>query len=496
MPGDVDPGLFDLRPRETAGAALERAARLGSGHASARVGFLRRSSVFLHDGVPSSGSDTVDTAVSVRVLRGGGTGFASLTDPTPGTAVLCAERAVRMADATARAGVGGAALAEEPVHRATWCSEYEVNPFDVPSGDRAALMADWSRRLLRVPPVSHVWAMLVVTEENTFYADSAGTETAQRRIRMHPMLVAVGTHPRTGASASLRTLGGPSGQGWEYLAGTDWDWDAELEELPGHLEAKLHAPPVEPGRYDLLIDPSNLWLTLHESVGHATELDRVLGHEAGYAGTSFVSPDRVGALRYGSELMNVTADRTEPGGLATVGFDDEGVAAQRWPLVENGVLTGLQVDRRGAHTVGADRSNGCAYAESAAHAPLQRMPNVSLQPVPGGPSTEDLISGMADGIYVVGAAGWSIDMQRRNFQFTAQRCYRVRRGELAGQLGGVAYQGTTLDFWASLTAVGGTGTYRLFGADLCAKGQPVQAAPVGHGCPAALFEGVRVQRTA
>ncbi|OOC53354.1 MULTISPECIES: TldD/PmbA family protein [Nocardiopsis] len=495
MPGEVDQDLIGLRPRETADAALERAARLGAEHTSVRVERTRRSVVFLRDGAPSNSSDSTDTAVAVQVLRGGGTGFASRTAPVPRNAALCAERAVDLAKAAARVGGGGSDPVDEPVHRATWRASYEVNPFDVPSEERTALLADWSRRLLSSPPVSHVWAMLAITEENKFYTDSAGTETLQRRVRTHPMLVAVGTHPRTGRTASLRTLGGPSGQGWEYLSGTDWDWEAELSELPGHLDGKLRAPSVEPGRYDLVIDPSNLWLTLHESVGHATELDRILGHEAGYAGTSFVSASDLGTLCYGSDLMNVRADRTAPGGLATVGFDDEGVKAQEWSLVEEGLLVGLQLDRRGARTIGSPRSNGCSYAESAAHAPLQRMPNVSLRPSPGGPSTPDLLGGVDDGIYVVGAAGWSIDMQRRDFQFTAQRCYRVRGGQVAEPVGDVAYRGNTQDFWAALSAVGGPQTYRLFGADLCAKGQPTQSAPVSHGCPTALFEGVSVRRS-
>jgi TldD protein len=495
VPGAVDQDLLGLRPRETAAAALEHAARLGADQTSVRVERTRRSTVFLRDGEPSNSSDSTDTAVAVHTQCGGGTGTASRTAPGPRNAALCAERAVGLARAAARVGGAGVNPVGEPVHRATWRAPYRVNPFDVPPEERTALLADWSRRLLSSSHVCHVWAMLAITEENKFYTDSAGTETVQRRVRTHPMLVAVGAHPRTGRTASLRTLGGPSGQGWEYLSGTDWDWEAELSELPGHLNDKLRAPSVEPGRYDLVIDPSNLWLTLHESVGHATELDRILGHEAGYAGTSFVRPSDLGTLRYGSDLMNVRADRTARDGLATVGFDDEGVAAQEWPLVEEGVLVGLQFDRAGARAIGSPRSNGCSYAESAAHSPLQRMPNVSLLPDPGGPSTPDLLAGVDSGIYVVGAAGWSIDMQRRDFQFTAQRCYRVRGGRIAEPVGDVAYRGTTQDFWAALSAVGGPQTYRLFGADLCAKGQPMQSAPVSHGCPSTLFEGVDVRRS-
>jgi TldD protein len=299
----------------------------------------------------------------------------------------------------------------------------------------------------------------------------------------------------------MRTLAPPTARGWEYLTGDGsggWGWDAELAELPELLAERLQARSVEDGEYDLVIHPSNLWLTIHESVGHATELDRVLGYEAAYAGTSFAGPDSAGTLRYGSELMRVTGDRTAEHGGATVGYDDEGVAAQSWEIVRDGVLTGFQLDRAMAAQAGLPRSNGCAYADGAASVPVQRMANVSLQPAPGpgpGPSTEELISGVSRGIYVVGDKSWSIDMQRYNFQFTAQRFYAIRDGQLAGQLKDAAYTGSTLDFWGSLAGLGGRQTYVLGGAQNCGKGQPGQIAWVSHGCPTALFRGVRVQNT-
>jgi TldD protein len=233
-------------------------------------------------------------------------------------------------------------------------------------------------------------------------------------------------------------------------------------------------------------------LTIHESIGHATELDRALGYEAAYAGTSFATPDKLGKLQYGSPIMNVTGDRIADHGLATVGYDDEGVAAQSWDLVRDGVLVGYQLDRRMAHLKGLGRSNGCAFADSPQHVPVQRMANVSLQPAAGGPTTAELIAGVDDGIYVVGDKSWSIDMQRYNFQFTGQRFFRIRHGRLVGQLRDLAYQGMTTQFWGSMAAVGGESTYVLGGAFNCGKAQPSQVAPVSHGCPAALFRGVRI----
>jgi TldD protein len=258
----------------------------------------------------------------------------------------------------------------------------------------------------------------------------------------------------------------------------------------------VRAPSVEAGPTDLVIDPTNLWLVIHESIGHATEYDRAIGYEAAYAGTSFATPDKLGTLRYGSDVLTVTGDRTVPHGLASVGYDDDGVAAQEFDLVRDGVLVGYQVDRSFAPRLGLDRSNGCAYADSAEHVPLQRMANVSLQPDPvTDRPTSDLIGAVEDGLYVVGDRSWSIDMQRYNFQFTGQRFHRIRGGELVGQVRDVAYQATTTDFWGSLEAVGGPSTWRLGGAFNCGKAQPGQVAPVSHGCPSALLRGVTVLNT-
>ena len=294
----------------------------------------------------------------------------------------------------------------------------------------------------------------------------------------------------------MRTLAPPAGRGWEYLTGTGWNFQAELAELPELLAEKLKAPSVEAGRYDLVIDPSNLWLTIHESIGHATELDRALGYEAAYAGTSFATLDKLNSLQYGSPVMHVTGDRVQQHGLATVGYDDEGVAGQSWDLIAGGVLVGYQLDRRMAQLKGFGRSNGCAFADSPGHMPIQRMANVSLQPAEDGPSADELIAGVEDGVYILGDKSWSIDMQRYNFQFTGQRFYRIRDGRLDGQLKDVAYQATTTDFWNSMEAVGGPQTYVLGGAFNCGKGQPGQVAPVSHGAPAALFRSVRVLNTA
>jgi TldD protein len=337
--------------------------------------------------------------------------------------------------------------------------------------------------------------------ENKFYADTAGTTTTQQRVRIHPEFTAVTVDRGAGAFSSMRTLAPPVGRGWEYLTGTGWDFDAEIAELPKLLMEHAKAPSVEAGTYDLVIDPSNLWLTIHESIGHATELDRALGYEAAYAGTSFATPDKLGTLQYGSAIMNVTGDRTVEHGLATIGYDDEGVRGQEFDIIRDGVLVGYQLNRQMAHDnaerlgESGGRSNGCAYADSAGHIPLQRMANVSLQPAQDGPSLDELIGGVERGILVKGDRSWSIDMQRFNFQFTGQQFHRIENGRLVGQLRDVAYQATTTDFWGSMEAVGGQQTFELGGAFNCGKGQPGQVAAVSHGCPAALFRNINVLNT-
>ncbi|MFJ1703947.1 TldD/PmbA family protein [Kitasatospora sp. NPDC088346] len=497
----VDPLFLAYPLRTLADAALTRARELGAAHADFRLERVRSASWRLRDARPSGSSDAVQLGFAVRVLLDGAWGFAAGVDLTTAAAARVAEQAVAVARLSG--GISRAAgsedlveLADEPVYPdATWVSSYERNPFEVPDAEKTALLADWSGRLLAADGVSHVSASLLTVQENKFYADTAGTVTTQQRIRLYPQLEATSVDERTGAFDSMSTIAPPAGRGWEYLTGTGWDWNRELAELPELLAEKMKAPGVEPGSYDLVIDPSNLWLTIHESIGHATELDRALGYEAAYAGTSFATFDKLGSLRYGSELMHVTGDRTAEHGLSTIGYDDEGVATQSWDLVKDGVLVGYQLDRRMARLKGLGRSNGCAFADSPGHVPVQRMANVSLQPVEGGPDTEGLFEGVEKGLYIVGDRSWSIDMQRYNFQFTGQRAYAIRNGRLAGQVKDFAYQATTTDFWGSMSAVGGPQTYVLGGAFNCGKAQPGQVAAVSHGCPSALFRNVNVLNT-
>jgi TldD protein len=489
---EVDPAFTALPLAALSDAALDRARRGGASHAELRVEREEGWHGRVRDRAVQGAAGQEAVGLSVRVLLDGTWGFAASTDLTAESAARAAADALEVATASRPLNRERVELAPEPVHEDIWISAYEINPFDVPAADRTDLLLEWSGTLLEHDSVAHADAALICVQENKFYADLAGTTTVQQRVRVQPMATAVAVDEATGAFETMRTTAPPAGRGWEYVLGTGWDWTRELDEIPETLAEKVAAPSVEPGRYDVVIDPTNLFLTIHESIGHATELDRALGYEAAYAGTSFATPDKLGTLQYGSPVMHVTGDRVAEHGLATIGYDDEGVAAQAWDLIRDGILVGYQLNRAMAAREGFGRSNGCAFADSSGHVPMQRMPNVSLRPASGGPTTEELIGAMENGLYIVGDKSWSIDMQRYNFQFTGQRFYRVRNGRLAGQVRDAAYQGVTTEFWGSMEAIGGESTYLLAGAFNCGKGQPGQIAPVSHGCPSALFRRVRI----
>ena len=495
--GGIDTDFLDLPRQQLADAAMAAATEAGASHADLRIHRIITEVIQLRDATLETSVISRELGLAVRVIVDGTWGFASHAELAPEVAADTARRAVQVARVLRALNAENVRLADEPVYRdAEWVSSFQIDPFDVTAADKIGVLADYSDRLLSSDGVDHVSAGFHGVKEQTFYADVYGSSITQQRVRVMPALDAVAVDAAAGSFDSMRTLAPPTARGWEAVVDNEiWNWSDELAEIPALLAEKVKAPSVMPGPTDLVIDPSNLWLTIHESIGHATEYDRAIGYEAAYAGTSFATPNLLGTLRYGSPVMNVTADRTVDFGLATVGYDDEGVAAQCWDLVDDGIFVGYQLDRVFAPRLGETRSNGCSYADSPHHVPIQRMANVSLQPGPDDVSTADLIAQVENGLYIVGDRSWSIDMQRYNFQFTGQRFFAIRDGKLAGQVRDVAYQATTTDFWASMEAVGGESTWRLGGAFNCGKAQPGQVAPVSHGCPSALFRGVRVLNT-
>jgi TldD protein len=490
----VDADFLSLPLKATADAAISAAKSAGASHVDVRIERTRTGLLQLRDAKPETQTDDSVYGIGVRVIVDGAWGFSSAPEVTLDSAKKLALTAVAMAKTSKPLSLEFVELVPESVYAdQVWTSSYKIDPFTVSDSEKISRLADLSSKLLSSKSVNHAQAYVMYVKEQKFYADSYGTSTTQQRIRTHGQIdaISVGDH----GFESMRTLAQPAGYGWEWMGNDVWNWDNEIAELPELLAGKVAAPSVEPGRYDLVIHPSNLWLTIHESIGHATELDRAVGYEANYAGTSFATPDKLGTLKYGTELMNITGDRLTEHGLSTVGFDDEGVAAQKWDIVKDGILVGYQLDRRIAAIVGKDRSNGCAFADSPSHIPIQRMPNVSLQSNPTGPDLDGLISSVENGILIKGDNSWSIDMQRYNFQFTGQQFHHIKNGKIVGQLKDVAYQATTTDFWGSMVNVGGPSTYVLGGAFNCGKAQPGQVAAVSHGCPAAVFQNINVLNT-
>jgi TldD protein len=327
---------------------------------------------------------------------------------------------------------------------------------------------------------------------------SEGTNVTQTLIRVGPEFTA--TAIDGGDFQTYEEELAPRGAGWEYV---------ESLNMPGNAERwaslaaeKLTAKSVAAGQYDLILEPTNLWLTIHESIGHSTELDRAIGEEANYAGTSFVAPPEkaIGQLRFGPAIMNVQADRTQDGSLSRVGWDDEGVPADSWLLIEKGLFKDYQTTREQVARIqkltGVSRSHGCSFAESWNAVQFQRMPNVSLLPGAADVSVDDIVKDTTRGVLIRNRGSWSIDHQRYNFQFSGQAFYDVRNGKIAGMLKDVAYQSNTPVFWNSMDMIGGKSSYWLGGAFNDGKGEPSQSNSVSHGCVPARFRNVTILNTA
>ncbi|HUW78438.1 MAG TPA: TldD/PmbA family protein, partial [Candidatus Nanopelagicaceae bacterium] len=382
----IDPRFLALPLDRLGAVAVARARALGATYAAFRIERIKSLELALRDAELVTTSNQQDLGMSLRVLVAGTWGFAAIGELSEPNALLIAEQGIEAAIISRALSDEYVELAPEPIYSdGSYISKYEIDPWSVSDREKVELLATWSAQLLSHPIVDHVEAEALFVKENSFYLDSFGTRTIQQRIRLHPTLTAYAV--TESGMESMRTLAPPSGRGYEYLGNEHWNWSDELAQIPDLLVQRTMAKSVTAGSYDLVIDPSNLWLTIHESIGHATELDRALGYEAAYAGTSFATFDKLGSLKYGSQLMNVTGDRNSEMGLASIGWDHEGVATQDWNLIEDGIFVGYQMDRQMASAKGFERSNGCAFADSPLHVPIARMANVSLQAKPGGGST-------------------------------------------------------------------------------------------------------------
>ncbi len=497
------PSAGDPAFRELAMRALDAARTAGARYADVRITRNRSQSVATREQRVTGFEDNETFGFGVRVLASGTWGFAASRDLTADEVQRVARQAVTQAKANATAMRRPVELAPTQAYPdATWRSPIRVDPFEVPIEDKVALLLAANAAALGVKGARFVTSsMFFVREEKTF-ASTEGTFTVQTIYRSYPQL-GVTAVADDDFQTRLSTDVQPMGLGYEHVR------DAELvENAPRWAEdavRKLTGRPVQPGRYDLVLLPSHLFLTIHESIAHPTELDRILGYEANYAGTSFISPlsEYLGRFRYGREIMNVQAERSRPGSLATVGWDDEGVRPEDYLLVEDGLLVDLQTTREQAPLL-ADwyrsrgepvRSHGNSYAESWADVQFQRMPNVNLLPAERDVSLDELTADVRDGILFEGRGSYSIDQQRYNAQFGGQMAWEIRNGKVGGVLKDAVYQIRTPEFWRSMDAVGGPSTFFVGGSFNDGKGQPSQSNAVSHGCPPARFRGVNVINT-
>ncbi len=485
--------------------AINAAKMSGASYADCRIARFRQNFVVTREQQIINVVDTDTLGCGVRALVDGCWGFAATRTLTREGVTGAAREAVAIAKANRVARDRSVTLAPTQAHpNASWTSTYTTDPFDVPLEQKVELLLKANAEALKVPGVKFVNSILFFVKQERQFASTEGSVIDQTLIRSWPAFTATAVAPDFSdfQSRSANEVA-PMGRGFEYVVASDLvgrarQWGEEAAE-------KLKAKPVEVGKYDLVLAPSNLWLTIHESIGHPTELDRAMGYEANYAGTSFIAPpeEKLGKLQYGKPIMNIQGDRSQPGALATIGWDDDGVQPDEFLIVKNGIFNDYQTTREQAPWL-ADwyakqgkpvRSHGCSYADHWGSVAFQRMPNVSLLPSADNTSWDDLVAGVDRGIAIIGDGSFSIDQQRYNAQFGGQVAYEIRGGKVAGMLKDVAYQIRTPDFWNSMDAIGGKATYELGGSFFDGKGQPGQSNAVSHGSPPARFRQVNVINT-
>ena len=477
-----------------ADVALQTAKRLGASYADMRVCRYHHESIHSREERIEGITDTKDFGFGVRVLVNGTWGFSSSNNVTEEQVARIARSAVEMAKSSGLIQNMPVELEKLPGYKDEWTMPMKADPFSVPIEEKISTLLAINAAARKGGANFCSSAMSFVKEEK-YFASSNGSLLFQSRVRSYPTFIVTAIDKESGRFATRHSLAAPRGSGYEYIR--EYDLVGEAGKAAEEARQKLKARPVVPGKRDLVLHPTNLWLTIHESVGHPCELDRALGYEANFAGTSFVTTDKLDKLRYGSEFITIVGDRTQKGGLATVAYDDDGVRTKgaEFNIITKGKFTNYEMAVGQAPKIGRKKSNGCAFADGWDTFPIQRMPNISLQPGKKKVAIDDLISDVKDGIYIIGNGSWSIDQQRYNFQFGGQLFYEIKNGKLGEMLREVAYQGNTVDFWNSCDGICGQEEYFLGGAFNCGKGQPQQVAPVSHGAVPARFRQINVLNT-
>ena len=498
--------------KHLADVALNTARKLGASYCDIRIGRYLQQFIRTRDENVQGVTNTESFGIGVRVIAKDTWGFAATDQLTADGVMQATQTAIAIAKANSQFQQAPVRLApSKGVGEVSWQTPIEINPLDVAVKDKAAMLLDVNQAALK-QGAAFVNSTLFIVNEQKYFASTDGSYIDQNVFRIWPPFTVTAVDKKTGKFRSRAGFGTPVGMGYEYLRpdekektkvgsmvfyGRAYDMKEDAILAAEQAREKLTAPSVKPGKYDLVLEPNHLGLTIHESIGHPTELDRVLGYEANYAGTSFVDLEKVKQkIQYGSEIVNVFADKTQETSLGAVGFDDEGVKTKRWDIIKDGKLVNLQAIRDQAHMLGEKSSHGCCYADSWSSVQFQRMPNISLSPGKEAYSAMDMIKDVDNGIFIAGRGSYSIDQQRYNFQFGGTMFYEIKKGKITRMIEDVAYQANTLEFWNSAVKICDASDYRFMGTFFDGKGQPSQVSAVSHGSSTTRFNGVTVINTA
>jgi TldD protein len=476
--------------RELALRAIDTATKRGASYADVRIIHQKSEWVETENGSVAGVSLDESLGVGIRVLANGAWGFASSNDVTPTGIDAAAAAACRRALAGSRAATPSHGLAREPVAVARWQTPFEINPLDVPLGEKIRLLLEVDAILRKRPEIVQAKGLLAFTRERQWLATSDGTFVDQELTRSGGGYTATASGNGDTQTRSYPSAHGGNyrGAGYEYILSLDLAGNAAR--VRDEAIALLTAPACPSAEKDLILEGHQLALQIHESVGHPLELDRVLGLEASFAGRSFMTTEKLRNFEYASPIVNLVADSTLPGGLATFGWDDDGVAAQRWDVVKDGQFQAYFTNRELAHVVGEERSRGCSRSWGHGHVPIIRIPNLGLQP--GDWKYDDLIKDTSDGILMATNRSWSIDQMRLNFQFGCEIAWEIKGGKLGRILKNPNYQGITPEFWRSCDAICDSDSWKLWGVHNCGKGEPMQVAEMTHANSPARFRKVKV----
>jgi len=471
--------------------AINTAFSLGVDYADIRIINQRDQSILMLDLSPKQINDEEIIGFGVRVLKNGAWGFAASSYVNKESINSVVREALQLANASSKIKEGkGVVLASEPIHKDHFKTPIEIDPFSVDMNDKIQLLLEINRRILNVKYIAKAFSRLRVTRRDQFFASTEGSliETDVYTVNAGYTAVSV----KAGDSQDRSFQDYPLNKGWEHIKSEALVENAER--IAEEAVMKIDADFPEEGKKDLVLDPAHLSLTIHESVGHATELDRILGYEANFAGRSFATTEKRGSFRYGSDMANFVADNTLPGGLATTGYDDEGVRCQKWDIIKNGILVDYSSTREVAPLIGEKRSKGSARADGYYNTPINRIPNLCLMPSRDDTTPEDLITGVEDGIFIEGRGSFSIDQMRLNFQFGGDAFFEIKNGRKGKMLRDVIYQSITPEFWGNLDAISGKDYWEPRGFRNCGKGEPMQSAQMTNGAPYARFRNINVIR--